>query len=163
MIAVGRATAVRPFLTLVIGAILLSGCAAKQDSVAAQAASAQGENDRAACLEQASAQSFDEKALAACMRAKGYAADKLSARATPANAGKPPINDGFNTIARQAGPGLPAGEDYERAVANYNNCLLDHTANLSACEEQRALMNADGKSLSRTSSRPSTKILNVEP
>jgi hypothetical protein len=145
-----------------MGAILLGGCAAKQDSVAAQAASAQEENDRAACLEQAPAQSFDEKALAACMRAKGYAADKSSARATTANVGKPPISDGFNTIAREASPGLPAGEDYERAVTDYNNCLLDHTANLSACEEQRAVMNGDGKVSSRSSSRPNAKILNVE-
>ncbi len=35
-----------------------------------------------------------------------------------------------------------ARDEYDRAVADYQNCLLDNTANLSACERQRAAMNA---------------------
>jgi hypothetical protein len=57
---------------------------------------------------------------------------------------------------------VSATEDYERAIANYNNCILDHTANLSACEKQRAIMNAEGKVLPRSSLSQSNKIIDVE-
>ncbi len=35
-----------------------------------------------------------------------------------------------------------ARDEYDHAVADYQNCLLDNTANLSACERQRVAMNA---------------------
>jgi hypothetical protein len=35
-----------------------------------------------------------------------------------------------------------ARDKYDRAVADYQNCLLDNTANLSVCERQRAIMNS---------------------
>jgi hypothetical protein len=53
-------------------------------------------------------------------------------------------------------------QDYERAVADYNNCVVEHTANLSACEKQRAIMNSDEKALSRPSPSQSNKIINME-
>jgi hypothetical protein len=112
---------VRAFLTVVIGAVLLGGCAAKQKAVSAQ--------------------------------------DDPSE--TTAIAGRPLAPDAPK-MARESGPGLAATEEYERAVADYNNCILDHTANLSACEKQRALMNADSKAVSRPSLSQSDKIINVE-
>ena len=115
----GRVTAVRAFLTLVIGAVLLAGCAAKQN-----AASAQGDPSE-----------------------------------TTATAGRPL---GPDPPARESSPGLPATEAYERAVADYNNCILDHTANLSACEKQWAIMNANSKAVSRLPASQSDKIINVE-
>jgi hypothetical protein len=50
-----------------------------------------------------------------------------------------------------AAPELAASENYERAVADYNNCVLEHTSNLSACAKQQALMNGLGKVSSRLS------------
>jgi hypothetical protein len=52
-------------------------------------------------------------------------------------------------MARESGPGLAESEDYERAVADYNNCVLEHTSNLSACQKQQAIMNGLGKISSR--------------
>ena len=105
-----ESTHVRVFFTLLISAILLGGCAAKQKATSAQAASTQ--EDRAA--------------------------------------GEPPIEP--NNIAR---------ENYDRAVADYQNCLLDNTANLSACEGQRTAMNAAANLLFGPSSKRNT-IIGVE-
>ena len=65
-------------------------------------------------------------------------------------AGEPPI--GPNGIAR---------EEYDRAVADYQNCLLANTANLSACEKQRGAMNAAATILFGPSSKRNT-IVNTE-
>jgi len=116
---VGRVTAVRAFLTLVIGAVLLGGCAAKQKAVSAPG----------------------------------------DASETTATAGRPLAPD---PPARESSPGLAATEEYERAVADYNNCILDHTANLSACEKQRAIMDANRKTGSKLPASQSDKIINVE-
>jgi hypothetical protein len=150
----GGGIAVRAFLTLLIGAILLEGCAAKQTTGSAQAVSAQEDKDRAACLEQPpKKETYDEhqKSFASCMRVKGYNEDKLYPSETTANAGKPSISDGMKSMARESSSSLAASEDYESAIADDNNCVLDHTSNLSACEKQRAIMNGLGKVLSRSS------------
>ncbi len=65
-------------------------------------------------------------------------------------------------MARESSPNLAASDDYERAVANYNNCVLDHTANVGACDGQRAIMNAEGKVSSRSSLSQSYKIINED-
>jgi hypothetical protein len=96
--------AVRAFLSLLIGAVLLGGCAAKP-----------------------------------------------TAGGTTANAAKPTISDGSKSMTSESSPSLSASEDYERAVANYSDCVLDHTANLPACEKQRAIMDRLGKVSSRSS------------
>jgi hypothetical protein len=158
---------------------VLAGCAAKQKAVSAQPVSAQDEKDRIACLDETSKESFDEKAFAACLRAKGYnltnttpaAATVPAVTTTPIATTSPPAPkslaaDGLNRMVRESSPGLAASDEYDRAVANYNNCLLEHTANVSACEEQRAIMNADGRGLSKpalkSSLSRSDKIINVE-
>jgi PBP1b-binding outer membrane lipoprotein LpoB len=116
---VGRITAVRVFLTLVVGALLLEGCAAKQNAASAQ----------------------------------------VNPSETTATAGRPLTPD---PPARESSTGVPATEAYERAVADYNNCILDHTANLSACEKQRAIMNANRNAGSRLPASQCDKIINVE-
>jgi uncharacterized lipoprotein YajG len=90
----------RVFLTLLTGAVLLGGCAAKH-----------------------------------------------AAGGATANAEKP-ISDG---ITSESSSSLSASENYERAIANYSDCVLDHTGNLNACEKQRSVMNQLGKMSSRSS------------
>ena len=116
IIPVGEKHRVRTVLMLVIAAVLLGSCAAKQKAVSAQAVSAQED--------------------------------------------QPLVTDG-SKMARESSPGLLASEDYERAVANYNDCILEHTANLSACEDQRAIMNADGRVLPKSSLSERKKSIKV--
>src|SRR5262249_713100 len=59
-------------------------------------------------------------------------------------------------------PSLGASEDYERAVADYNNCVLDHTSNLNACDKQRTIMNGLGKLSSRSSLSQSYTLGNTQ-
>ena len=151
----------RAFLTAITAAMLLGGCAAKPTAGSAQAVSAQEEKDRVACLEQPlKKESYDEyqKSFASCMRARGYHEDKLYPSETTANARNPSISDGLKNIAPQSGPELAGSEDYERAVADYNNCVLEHTSNLNACQKQQAIMNGLGKISSRLSSSQSYQI-----
>jgi hypothetical protein len=110
-IAVGfeGSVAVRAFLGLLIGAVLLGGCAAKP-----------------------------------------------TAGGTTANEAKL-IIDG-ESLTSKSSPSFSAGEDYERAVADYNNCVLEHTSNLAACEKQQAIMNRLGKVSARISSSQSYQI-----
>jgi hypothetical protein len=81
---------------------------------------------------------------------------------TTANAAKPTISDGLKSITSESSPSLSASEDYERAVADYSNCVLDHTANLNACEKQRAIMDRLGKVSSRSSSSQSYTLGNTQ-
>ena len=139
----------RAFLTVIMGAMLLGGCAAKPTARSPQAVSAQEEKDSAACIEQPlKKESYDErqKSFASCMRARGYLPSE-----TTANAKSPLISDGLKNIARESSFELAASENYERAVADYNNCVLVHTSNLNACEKQQAIMNRLGKVSSRLS------------
>jgi hypothetical protein len=106
---------VRAFLSLLIGAVLLGGCAAKP-----------------------------------------------TAGGTTANAAKPTISDGLKSLTSESSPSLSASEDYERAVANYSDCVLDHTANLPACEKQRAIMDRLGKVSSRSSLSQSYTLGNTQ-
>jgi hypothetical protein len=129
--------------------MLLAGCAAKPT-----ARSAQEDKDRAACLEEPlKKESYDEhqKSFASCMTARGYHEDKLYPSETTANARNPLISDGLKNVARESSPELAASERYERAVADYNSCVLEHTSNLSACAKQQAIMNGLGKVSSRLS------------
>ena len=51
-----------------------------------------------------------------------------------------------------------ARDEYDRAVTDYQNCLLDNTANLSVCERQRAAMNAAATILFGPSNKKSTIV-----
>jgi hypothetical protein len=137
----------RAFLAFLIGAVVLGGCAAKPTAKSAQAV--QEEKDRAACVEQSlnnkQTPNENQNSFTSCMRAKGY--NESNPSGTTANAGKPLVSDGMKSVARESIP----SEDYERAVADYNNCILDHTSNVVACDKQRANMNGLGKFSSRSS------------
>jgi len=54
-------------------------------------------------------------------------------------------------------PNLPRDE-YDRAVANYQNCVLENTANLSACEKQKAAMNGAATKLFGPSNKKNTIV-----
>jgi hypothetical protein len=51
-----------------------------------------------------------------------------------------------------------ARDEYDRAVANYQNCVLENTANLSACEKQRAAMNTAATILFGPSNKKNTIV-----
>jgi uncharacterized lipoprotein YajG len=90
--------ATRMFLALVVmaSAVVLSGCAANQQT-ASTAISPQEEQDRAVCLQHAHRDSgYNEKAFTSCMTAKGYKKDKLYPSVTIADAGSPPLSDTLN-------------------------------------------------------------------
>ena len=90
--------ATRMFLALVVtaSAVVLSGCAANQQT--ASTATPQEEQDRSVCLQRAHRDSgYNEKAFTSCMTAKGYKKDKLyPTSVTIADAGSPPLSDTLN-------------------------------------------------------------------
>ena len=145
---------------VITGAMLLGGCAAKPTAGSTQAVSAQEDKDRAACVKLSlnNKQTSNEKRnlFASCMRAKGY--NESNPSGTTANAAKL-ISVG---ITSERSSSLSASENYERAVANYNDCVLDHTGNLGACDKQRAIMNGLGKISSRSSLSQSYTLGNTQ-
>jgi PBP1b-binding outer membrane lipoprotein LpoB len=86
-------------------------------------------------------------------------ATSTSAASAQENKNSAAISDNLNTIAWENSPEFAASEDYERAVADYNNCVLEHTANLGACEKQKAIMNGLGKVSSRLPLRQTHQIM----
>jgi hypothetical protein len=93
---------------VLIGALLLGGCAAKQKTESTQPAS-----------------------------------DTATSRA------EPPVSPDNLHLAR---------DEYDRAVTNYQNCVLDNTSNLSACERQRAAMNSAATILFGPSNKKNTIV-----
>jgi uncharacterized lipoprotein YajG len=96
-----QSAAVRSFLVVTTSAVVLSGCAANQQTANQQTASTaispQEEQDRSVCLQRAHRDSgLNEKAFASCMTKKGYKKDKLSPSVTTADAGNPPLADAGN-------------------------------------------------------------------
>jgi uncharacterized lipoprotein YajG len=96
-----QSAAVRSFLVVMASAVVLSGCAANQQTANQQTASAaispQEEQDRSVCLQRAHRDSgLNEKAFTSCMTKKGYKKDKLYPSVTTADAGNPPLADAGN-------------------------------------------------------------------
>src|ERR1700745_1204429 len=90
--------ATRMFLALVVmaSAVVLTGCAANQQT-ASTAISPQEEQDRSGCLQHAHRDSgFNEKAFSSCMSAKGYKKNNLYPSVTTAAAGSPSLTDTLN-------------------------------------------------------------------
>src|SRR5215469_5542266 len=97
-----QSAAVRSFLVVMASAVVLSGCAANQQTTnqqtinqqtASTAISPQEEQDRSVCLQRAHRDSgLNEKAFTSCMTKKGYKKDKLHP-VTTADAGNPPLAD----------------------------------------------------------------------
>ena len=93
--------AVRSFLVVTASVVVLSGCAANQQTANQQTASTaispQEEQDSSVCLQRAHWDSgYNEKAFSSCMTAKGYKKDKLHPSVTTADAGNPPLADAGN-------------------------------------------------------------------
>ena len=101
-----QSAAVRSFLVVTASVIVLSGCAANQQTANQQTASTaispQEEQDRSVCLQRAHRDSgLNEKAFTSCMTKKGYKKDKSVTTADagnppPADAGNPPLSDTLN-------------------------------------------------------------------
>src|SRR5215469_4977475 len=101
-----QSAAVRSFLVVTASAVVLSGCAANQQTANQQTASTaispQEEQDRSVCLQRAHRDSgWNEKAFTSCMTKKGYKKDKSVTTADAGNppqadAGNPPLSDTLN-------------------------------------------------------------------
>src|SRR5499427_497890 len=101
-----QSAAVRSFLVVMASVVVLSGCAANQQTANQQTASTaispQEEQDRSVCLQRAHRDSgLNEKAFTSCMTKKGYKKDKSVTTADagnppPADAGNPPLSDTLN-------------------------------------------------------------------
>ena len=96
-----QSAAVRSFLVVTASVVVLSGCAANQQTANQQTASTaispQEEQDRSVCLQRAHRDSgLNEKAFTSCMTKKGYKKDKLHPSVTTADAGNPPLADAGN-------------------------------------------------------------------
>jgi hypothetical protein len=65
--------------------------------------------------------------------AKQNAVSTQPASNTGTNVAGPPVSPNNVDLAR---------DEYDRAIIDYQNCVLDNTANLSVCEKQRAAMNS---------------------
>ena len=86
----------RHILMVIASAVVLSGCAATQQT-ASTGTSPQEEQDRAVCLQHAHKDSgYNEKAFGSCMAAKGYKKDNLYPTETIADAESPPLSDTLN-------------------------------------------------------------------
>ena len=97
-----QSAAVRSFLVVTASVVVLSGCAANQQT-ASTAISPQEEQDRSVCLQHAHRDSgFNEKAFTSCMTAKGYKKDNLYPSEKPiADAGKPLFTDALNDTLKK--------------------------------------------------------------
>src|SRR5262252_2750789 len=101
-----QSAAVLSFLVVTASVVVLSGCAANQQTANQQTASTaispQEEQDRSVCLQRARRGSgLTEKAFTSCMTKKGYKKDKSVTTADagnppPADAGNPPLSDTLN-------------------------------------------------------------------
>jgi hypothetical protein len=115
-----QSAAVRSFLVVMASTVVLSGCAANQQTVST-VISPQEEKDRAVCLQHAHRDSgYNEKAFASCMAVKGYKKDKLYPSVRTAGAGSPSLtdtlNDTWKTIVQAVSPDNAAGQpDSENA------------------------------------------------
>jgi fructose-bisphosphate aldolase class 1 len=57
-------------------------------------------------------------------------------------------SDGLKNIANIFDPRWAAQQNYNRALADYQNCYAANQTNVNACENQRQIMEADVKVLS---------------
>ena len=116
-----QSAAVRSFFVVTASAVVLSGCAANQQTASTAISPHEGQ-DRSVCLQHAHRDSgFNEKAFTSCMSAKGYKKDNLYPSEKPvADAGKPllsdTLSDTFKKFAQSASPDNAAGQtDSENA------------------------------------------------
>jgi hypothetical protein len=154
----------RPFLMLVLGAMMLDACTIEQPLpkrwTKADTTRETFMQDRYACYQeqQGASGAHDGHSLAACMVARGYTEDPDGALFAPTEGPtitfSPTIAPALQTVQKSVNalsPQFAARQRYERSAAEYQNCLAATRANESACEGQRAAMEADQKGLSDSS------------
>ena len=140
----------RSLSMVMAGATLLGGCAAAPPMHWAKPGASQEAfiRDHSACVQrtQLDTRSFSRgESLGSCMEALGYKEDPNGNLFPPpeqiATTGPTPIPAAVSA----------ANEDYQRAVADYRNCLAANPKNVNACEGQRHIMDADAQVLGGSS------------
>lgn len=157
----------RSLLTVMAGAVLLSGCAettappmhwtksgATQETFLRDnfACRDEVEHDRYSYLKEGQAQ----QPYYACMQGRGYKQDSNGDLFVSEDVAKFGLNGAAataaaatNATAAAMSPTIAAtSQDYSRAVADYRNCLTAHPSNQAACEGLRHIMDADAQVLS---------------
>jgi hypothetical protein len=154
----------RLLLTMMAGAVLLSGCASTLQPEHWTKSGATQETflkDYTTCRNEALADRYSFSKgdpLLTCMEVRGYKRDSDGDLFVPEEVAK----NGFLSPAPTANTGAAtmnpttaaAGQDYSRAVADYRNCLTAHPSNQAACEGLRHIMDADAQVLSGAGSPP---------
>jgi hypothetical protein len=153
----------RSVLTVLAGAVLLSGCGAvtvpPEHWTKSGATQETFLKDYTTCRNETLADSFSfykGDPLLTCMEARGYKRDSNGDLFVPEEVAK----NGFLPSAPTANSGAAAmnpmtaaaSQDYSRAVADYRNCLTAHPSNQAACEGLRHIMDADAQVLSGSGS-----------
>jgi hypothetical protein len=154
----------RRLLTMVAGAMLLSGCAVTvQPEHWAKSGATQETflKDYTGCRNEALGDRFSFSKgdpLLTCMEVRGYKRDSDGDLFVPEEVAK----NGFISSPATANSGpaamnpttAAASQDYSRAVADYRNCLTAHPSNQAACEGLRHIMDADAQVLSGSAAPP---------
>jgi len=151
----------RPLLMLALGAMILSGCTIEQPLpkrwTRADTTRETFMQDRYSCYQQeqqSAAGARDGHSLTACMVARGYVQDPNGALSAPTEGPtltfSPSLAPALQTVQKSVNalsPQYAARQRYERSAADYHSCLAANPANDSACDGQRAAMEAEQKGL----------------
>jgi hypothetical protein len=154
----------RLLLTVLVGVMLLSGCAVTvQPEHWAKSGATQETflKDYTTCRNETLADRFSFSKgdpLLTCMEMRGYKRDSNGDLFVPEEVAK----NGFISSPATADSGgaamnpttAAASQDYSRAVADYRNCLTAHPSNQAACEGLRHIMDADAQVLSGSGAPP---------
>jgi hypothetical protein len=150
----------RSVLTVLAGAVLLSGCGAVTVPLEHWTKSGATQEtflkDYTTCRNEALSDRFSFSKgdpLFTCMEMRGYKRDSNGDLFVPEEVAK----NGFISSAPAEAPAMnpmtaAASQDYSRAVADYRNCLTAHPSNQAACEGLRHIMDADAQVLSGSGS-----------
>ena len=128
------------------GAILLAGCAATPTMHWTKPGASEEAfiRDHAACVQRTQLDTWSfyrGESFNTCMEALGYKEDPNG------NLFPPPEQVATTAPAPIPAAVSAASEDYQRAVADYRNCLAANPKNANACEGQRHIMDADAQVL----------------
>ena len=158
----------RSMLTMMAGAMLLSGCSSTpqltpqpEHWIKSGASQETFLKDYTTCRNEELADRssfFKGDPLLTCMEMRGYKRDSSGDLFVPEEVAK----NGFISSPATANSGAAAmnptvaaaSQDYSRAVTDYRNCLTAHPSNQAACEGLRHIMDADAQVLSGSGSPP---------
>jgi hypothetical protein len=152
----------RSLLTMLAGAMLLSGCASTLQPEHWTKSGATQETflkDYTTCRNESLADRFSftkGDPILTCMEMRGYKRDSNGDLFVPEDVAK----NGFIAPAANSGAAAmnpttaAASQDYSRAVTDYRNCLTAHPSNQASCEGLRHIMDADAQVLSGSGAPP---------